>query len=1837
MEVKLAQFDNKGMYKDSSISKSSNEFAYHNNNIRITAIGEESLLSITNEKCSVKKDILTSKTLTNNILYFSDSYVTSNVRYAQFSSLYKTKKIVPMNIIGDFGKVYKATVRYAPGGGVDPEEKDYSVLRPGSYYNPNTQEETFIWKLQLSDERDLYVLKPGDYPNLQTNDQILIRLTREEVSEKTAEELEQYIHIGNDYYDDNTDRTFATKPFKYSLCGVIYKSNEPIRRSDFEKRPFNVILNFPTDQSLLTVNYEIIKDLIQFDPTEILIGAEATGETLPYPDDITISGISVEDQDTTFHYIDKSKQDLPPIEIQLSEITGDYIGHCVTSDYIILFVTREQKDYIYRIVYDSEQDKYKAKQLFVGNLGFSTEHPIETLFYYESEDIQKVYWIDGVHQTRVINIMKDDYISNDNNQFDFVPNIGNLPKVKIQKEFDATGSFHSGVIQYFITYYNKFGAETNIVWSSSLHYIAPRDRGGAPDEFISCSFNISITDLDKSFDYIRIYSAKRQSLDGPIEVNVVDDISIKDRDSVDIIDRGTSQQALDSNIIYYLGGSNFIAGTFAQKDDTLFLGNIKLNDVNVSQELKDYIRQNWISNGSIKEANRISFDYKCFSEEEPNKFYVHRQQINSSSISFKGFKRGEIYRFAIQYRTKNGSWTQPIWIGDKKCTLAPKRFDTANQIMVATAIFSNDTTHTEYVNLVSDYIAYRILLAKTDTSTRSILAQGIVCPTMFNYDQRIHNRPFTISSYIMRPRGANTEYRHFYPTDDAFSSSGLRLPENISDGSLVNPGAGENIVLKFKVLVKKAMLGLYWVYKTEMDLCLYLEDAGTHEPLTQEFKIDSADDYSSYGYDGAYNGKIKNKLTEYNLNGHFTKAQHKEMQKENHATVNVGWNRIWYDTSATFTQKMYHKEVTVTDTSPIYQEYLKLYDTTQTDDRIAISKLRNNEYYVDESIVTFNSPDLMSNYYQIDKSDLKFRIVGISPITANKSDFDITFDQNSVAENHGDLLTVPDYYNINNISAGAKTLIKDYLYKGVTVDTGHISDLDKYYIYMWHHAGSIIGDAKDSDNKLIDPIDVIESKTFSTERFSICTEYFDNFPIKISNPQIFNSDGISLLRIGLNGFGSTYYGNYKNILSPINGEQDVTHENMDSDDTVKTSKTTSITYNCKPHAVFALFSDSDNKLALLPKLSSDSSYHDYLDYSFMWNDDNQSPEQAIDDDDVKKGNCFCITAISQGSSEQTIIDRVLANAYHYWDDYHDSTLDNFVFVSTNSMSVAYPIIYGIYKVEETGVGDDRFTCTKLTDFDEYVFKISSNHWYSNVKRTKIVNGDEVPIWYSINNYTGEMSDMTAYLTNTYRRCNTINYSCSYPYLFIGELYRELPYQTLYGGYEENAIENISWIPASEEKSIFDDTNKMEGDTYFQRWDCVKTTPQSLGDLNRVIDITSVMIESHICLDGRFDRNRTSGDILNIDDNNFNLLNDVYSQQNNIFSYNILDDKYDLDLFQNQILWSKQKDITGDIDTWTNISQLNSIYLNGEYGPITKLVNFNDTIIAFQDRAIASIKFNNDIQVSTENGLPIEVVNSNKVTGYNYITMVNGAKNKWSIHQTTGGLYFIDDLNKSLLRLSKDGLNNLSKSCGFSQWFKDNISGDEWRLSNKAFRISSDKINHDVYITKNDTNGCLCYNEDTQTFTSFYSYSPYVTSISMFNLNGKSLLLNRDLGVYHMFEGDYIRDFSVEYKINPEPLEEKIFTNIEYISDTINDSVLLTSNPFKTLSVRTEYQEGSTDLLRTRYPNSNAKFRIWRADIPRDRENPLNRIHNPWINLKLIGNDNIEGITTLHSLVVKYFK
>ena len=101
-------------------------------------------------------------------------------------------------------------------------------------------------------------------------------------------------------------------------------------------------------------------------------------------------------------------------------IIGYTIGSCVINDQLILFTTDEGHDRIYKIRPPGYSGVSDFIVLFDGNLNFSRSSKIQTLPFYENENIQKVYWIDGVNQPRVINIADESYKAYNSTMFDFV-------------------------------------------------------------------------------------------------------------------------------------------------------------------------------------------------------------------------------------------------------------------------------------------------------------------------------------------------------------------------------------------------------------------------------------------------------------------------------------------------------------------------------------------------------------------------------------------------------------------------------------------------------------------------------------------------------------------------------------------------------------------------------------------------------------------------------------------------------------------------------------------------------------------------------------------------------------------------------------------------------------------------------------------------------------------------------------------------------------------------------------------------------------------------------------------------------------------------------------------------------------------------------------------------------------------------------------------------------------------------------------------------------------------------------------------------------------------------
>jgi hypothetical protein len=259
---------------------------------------------------------------------------------------------------------------------------------------------------------------------------------------------------------------------------------------------------------------------------------------------------------------------------------------------------------------------------------------------------------------------------------------------------------------------------------------------------------------------------------------------------------------------------------------------------------------------------------------------------------------------------------------------------------------------------------------------------------------------------------------------------------------------------------------------------------------------------------------------------------------------------------------------------------------------------------------------------------------------------------------------------------------------------------------------------------------------------------------------------------------------------------------------------------------------------------------------------------------------------------------------------------------------------------------------------------------------------------------------------------------------------------------------------------------------------LRVFPNDILQIPQHTEIVSFICESFTNSDGRSDVNRYNSDSSLMTTSNYGLFNNVYSQKNNYFSYNILDPLlFNTTNFSNTIIWSKTK-IAGSInDAWTNLNMLSSIDLDGVYGDISSINLFNNDLYAFQPKGIARLLFNERVQQQSSDGVSVELTNGYKVPEYRYLTNQYGCNNKWSIIEGKQGIYFIDYINKSLVSIG-NGIKDLGLSLGFKSWFNENTDG-------KNYTLSYDRINNDIYI--HDETNCLNYSETLGTFVSFFDY------------------------------------------------------------------------------------------------------------------------------------------------------
>lgn len=1438
-------------------------------------------------------------------------------------------------------------------------------------------------------------------------------------------------------------------------------------------------------------------------------------------------------------------------------MNGKYLGHYTFNDFIIVFTrfqdeqhTIGQQDYVapFDCIYKIQPSELTPVTcLYQGNLGFNWDNPIETLGVYENKNLLKVYWVDGKNQPRVIkltnpaqNYMSIDKVFPDSSgidtQFDFVPHLALSEQITVER-IAGEGMFAPGVIQYAFAYYKLNGQESNIFYTTPLNYITFNNRAGNPEERIANSFKITVTGLDVQFDYIRIFSIHRTSYDAVPTVKRITDLGL-DTSTTQLVfvDDGRMGDIIDPTELLYIGGEHIIANTITSKDSTLFLGGLEIKR---QEALKDNISITSLFSDALQSENITR-------ESTSNGYYTYTNGLLSST---NGFKNREHYRLGIQFQHKTGKWSLPIRLDDHTVNLVggPDLIEYDNFAEYKKLIINGQISISDeslaFLNQ-NEYIKARPVCVFPTINDRLVLTQGVLCPTVYRYQDRINNTPYSQSSWFFR----------LNPSKSVVAGEGI---DSLSDDNEV---------------------GAAWV-------------EFRHNHILRE--------------DATYGGEIQ------------------------------GSSLVGIDF------------------------------TTQINPQNASSTAYNLVYAVDQSLLTMHSPDIEfdDDINFMTDIDWKLRLVGISNFTSSFGDFDIQTSTpaiQGVGSNRYAIGFSGDYKSALGLVA-----TKGYRDDGVIMNTNGNNGYDYisatqykkissaayaddlinklFIIYPWHRSGSLNNDEQryaDAGTRTA----VLQNKKLGNLRFSANNTWFrtvDNYDITALN--VHDSDQLSILRIQNSNYGDanpSYYGNIDTLLlynndsyvSKVAGSGSVISNipSPGNGSSLKTVQDKNISirmkYKSSKHLVFGLRGDDNETFTVLPSVNNINTTTNSVQYSQPWMSQEGSESRTIN-----FVGCSHFPVLHWWAYHSNQFTMVSGNTYilaFFQNDYYDDDQQN--------AYLDIPTQGTLYKVQQDQY--DSWILTELSSYKDYYqyYREADNYdifMYKGESNIEFIYTRSTPLYSDNNSFTVQQDNIDI--------SNLLNYNdvnLKYPYLFLAELCREPNGLTDFGGTTDDAILHNVWIPAGEPVDLptLDTTENPEtytinliydqGDTWYTRYDCLKTYPFTEEDENSIIEVGSFMCESRVNADGRYDKNRGEiNNLLNFRPTNFNLINPVYTQSNNFFSYKLLDATLATqNLFPSTVTWSKVNPLGNDVDIWTNITMANTLDLNGVYGSVQSLQLFNDKIFCFQDKAIGNILYNSRVQIPVTDGVPIEITNGQKVEGNVYITTNYGCDNKWSIAITPSGLYFLDTTSKQLMNLG-EGITSVSGTHGFSEWFKN-------KQDHSSLRSSYDYVNNDLYLNWSDTS--LVFSETLGQFTSFMSYEK---TSSMLNLDSSTFCFRNDgsnCKMYKMFSGGYcdffgqLQPYKIKFISNQDSALDKTFLNVESRIDFKDSNGVRTKKFFDYIRVTDEYQDTQNTAINTEnvrvtnpYVSGRKKFRIWRTEIPRafddvNNRRTLNRIRNTWASVEL---------------------
>lgn len=448
------------------------------------------------------------------------------------------------------------------------------------------------------------------------------------------------------------------------------------------------------------------------------------------------------------------------------------IGHIETTNGAILFTTNNIVDCIWN-VNNLDVDILDIDLLYIRNMGFSTERPIQAVFNYENALIQKVYWVDGSNYLRFVNIMESIDNGYNNNLIDLpVASINSKSTIDISRPYitdSGGGGVHkAGMIQYAYTLYNLNGAETSL---SPLSDLFPLDKGegqggGDVNEVVGALPIVHIDNIDEKYEYLKLYSVVYTTYNGIPSIELVYDGRVGNYTEFTFNDTGTKTlDTLSAAEFLFLGADPIKPSHIVAKDNILFAANNTTTAYKVEIDTRAYSYNAGASSADIytdivyEEGltipyNGTKWDVVADGLEIPTEFDcvnldfdTFRYQSDGTSIGGQGkyvsykllsstetevnlplkqakfFKDNEVYRIGVVFFNSIGQSTEAKWISDFKArqgnlegsfNTIEVEFNAAFYAYIAT--LSDESRPTNYI----------VVRALRYAKDKTIISQGIM-------------------------------------------------------------------------------------------------------------------------------------------------------------------------------------------------------------------------------------------------------------------------------------------------------------------------------------------------------------------------------------------------------------------------------------------------------------------------------------------------------------------------------------------------------------------------------------------------------------------------------------------------------------------------------------------------------------------------------------------------------------------------------------------------------------------------------------------------------------------------------------------------------------------------------------------------------------------------------------------------------------------------------------------------------------------------------------------------------------------------------------------------------